>query len=1350
MSSDRIRKSVLYAGIGLFAVWALTNFQRVAADDDSLIRVVLVSIFAALILLRPKPERELHPEPGRFRFPRLHGPAVSLAMGIGGALLSLAGTIFGVHQFEWLGIILLLYACLRWALPEQFRRDVIIAVFLLYWMHPIPGQVFGKLQLWMQLMSVQGAQALLYCFNVPVWAEGFYLRTGLLTLGVPEACSGMRTIVTVTLCTLGVGFLFRLRWFESVILLLAGAVQVLAFNVIRVATVVILAPRMPREWAETVLHDTLGFFLLFTILVVQIEVSTYKVIRDKRKRIRDGIDKGELERPDRERALPGPWRLFVSVWKPLLALGILSMGIAYAVYKQRPVHRLNMMRPVIDLLLENEVEAANAAIHEALAMTPSDRDLLMKRAHVLLVKQDYERTLEVIDSLEPPLDLVESMMRGRALMSLGRVDEAFKVVKGMSQHAGEAPGAAMLMAEFAAVKDIPAQVNSSIVIAARSHLVQDRVRALFPYLALHEQWSTIVECDNTSVPYADIGPALVAVQAHLHTRNVARAAEIMRDVVLEHPNDPRFLSSLFSLAMSEQGGIWEEMFADNLTMNLAELNADRLASYIDYAFRLSRADLAWLAWLSLRQLDPSDPALYLSLARFHDMWFMFRRHALSIEAESAAQRIDLRRFFQATGDLKPFKALWDRVPEAVTVAGSRGREGRTQYLDLFFAEIDKRGAAGGLNERMELSVAPALGLAGRYKEAHAKLKEMEERYPEKKRDILYQRAVFQNQQGRWQSLYETMVAYRALSNYQPRLGADLMFINAMMNLNMGAAALHTAEEARRTYPGSRRVHAALAAIWDVFRYKDQALFILTKAGDPDPRVLVQLLYDTGRHREAERMSNAMSVGITRTKHGERQRLVLPRARLVVARRWPAPLDNAGFKKEAAAHGAKIEAATSPYVIALWSMSRDWCRAQGQGDVSSIAAWDAIGRNPLEKVGALHQLAMLLARQERYAEANMAIEAGLQLLPDSVVLRRIHMVVAEDRAAAVAAGRKHCPDDPDIWLASLMQRFGSEGAGDWGGTAIKRAVVDEQFSPETFVRAGDFLLDHGMPDAAAAAARYAIEKSQGFVPPYVLGIRSGLVLKEYEWALSCALAGSELARNPGPFYRAVVMLKWARDKRDADIIKALQYLSEHNPDERHWAERLGFVYFEKRDTRRALSVLSPVIGKEGSKLRVQSLLMAAEAARIEGDHGKAVEILESAYSMYPDRVNVLNNLVYTLLEDPSTVSRAQQLLPMLLDMGQNSFPVLDTAAMVYLRAGQVDRARDYMERALSLMEPGHYSTLEVTLNAAEVYLLIGDFEAAENQLNAVWEYAERPVATDNRAKALMRKLQDQKLQNQERE
>ncbi|MBT3296647.1 MAG: archaeosortase/exosortase family protein [Verrucomicrobia bacterium] len=1336
---------MLWAGIALFVVWALTNMERIGSDEDALIRVVLISLFALLILLRPKPEREAHPDAQAFRVPGLHGNLLPLGVGIGGALLSLAGTILTVYQFEWLGIIMLLYACLRWSLPAKYRRDVIIAIFLLYWMHPIPGRVFGAFQLWMQLLSVQGAEALLYCLNVPVWAEGFYLRTGVLTLGLPEACSGMRTVVTVSLCTLGLSALFRLRWIASLFLLLAGVVQVLAFNILRVAAVVIMAPRMPREWAGTVLHDTLGFFLLFTILVVQLEVSGYKMLRDKRRRLKDGIAEGRLERPVRSRALPGPWRLVRAIWKPVLVLGVVGLVSAYGVYKQRSGHRLNMMRPVIDLLLESEIETADTAIVDALTIAPEDRDLMAKRAHVLLVKQDYVGTLAAIEALPPPLSVVEVVMHSRALMSLGRIDEAFKETKALSDRAGNRPGIAMIMAEYAAVKDLPADVNRNILIATRSHLVQARVRSLFPYLAVREQWQTIVECDNPNVGYVEVGPALVAVQAHLRTRDVMRAAEIMNEVAADNPCDPRCLSSLFTLALSQRDGEWETLFAANLMENMSHLSADRLAASIDHAFRLDRPDLAWMAWRHLEQRDPTDPSLYLVLARFHDIWFMFRRHSLSIKAQSDDQQIDLRTLYKATADLAPFKALWGRVPEAAEVAALHGRVGRMRYLKQFFAEINRRAAAGTLTERMEMAVAPALGLAGKHDAALAKLFEVEAKYPAQKSDILYQRAVIYYQNKDWQALYETLVAYRALPNYQSRLGAELMFINTMMNLNLGAASLHVAEQARLTYPGSRRVEMALAAIWDAFRYKGQALFILKRTGDPDPRAVVQLLYDTGRTHEAERMSSALSVGITRHPAGEQQALFLPPAQLALARRWPAKLDAAGFVSEAAEYEAEIKKSSSAFIIALRTMARDWCRARGEGAVSDLAAWRAIARNELETIGSLHQLAMLLARQERYGEAAKAVAAALELSPQSVVLRRIHMVLAEDRDAAVTAARTQCPDDPAIWLASLMQSFQHEGKGAWADEMIKQAVAERRFACETFTRAGDFLLRAGMPTAAAAAARHAIDEAQSLVPPYVLGVRCGMLLREYDWALSCALRGAELAQDPTPFFKTVVTLKWARDSRDNDIVKALQYLQQHDPEQDEWAERLGLVYFEKRDSRRALSVLSAEIDKRGAKMRMQSLLMAAEAARMQGNHAKAVEVLELAYSLYPARVNVLNNLVYALSERPATMKRAEALLPKLVALGKESFPVLDTAAMVYLRAGQVERARDLMERAMTLMEPGHYSALEMTLNAAEIYMLSGKWDEAETHLNAVWEFHDRSSDIDNRAKALLKKLKNRRWQ-----
>ena len=273
-----IKKIVLFASFALFATWGLCNLGRISADDEWVIRFVLGTLFAAIIIFRPKREAGLQLGLSRFS----SAPLVAAVLGVA---LSLTGMIFNVNQFEWLGLIVLLYACLSWSLPDSFGMDILIAVFILYWVHPLPGQVFGKLELTMQWMSVQGSENLLHTLNERVWADNMILYTGLRVFGVPEACSGMRTAVTVLLCVLGTGILMRVRWYNITAFLILGLVQVLLLNIVRISFMIMWADNMPSGWGETFLHDSLGIFLLISIVLVQLEVVWWKsYISAKRKR----------------------------------------------------------------------------------------------------------------------------------------------------------------------------------------------------------------------------------------------------------------------------------------------------------------------------------------------------------------------------------------------------------------------------------------------------------------------------------------------------------------------------------------------------------------------------------------------------------------------------------------------------------------------------------------------------------------------------------------------------------------------------------------------------------------------------------------------------------------------------------------------------------------------------------------------------------------------------------------------------------------------------------------------------------------------------------------------------------
>jgi len=138
--------------------------------------------------------------------------------------------------------------------------------------------------------------------------------------------------------------------------------------------------------------------------------------------------------------------------------------------------------------------------------------------------------------------------------------------------------------------------------------------------------------------------------------------------------------------------------------------------------------------------------------------------------------------------------------------------------------------------------------------------------------------------------------------------------------------------------------------------------------------------------------------------------------------------------------------------------------------------------------------------------------------------------------------------------------------------------------------------------------------------------------------------------------------------------------------------------------------------------------------------KAVNILESAYAMKPDELSVLNNLVYLLAQNPNTLSRAKALMPKLLDMGSDSFAVMDTAAIVYLRSGDLEKAQEWMSKARAAIKDNSYSAPEVRLNAAEILMRSGKYKEARESIQILRHNNSRTDYIDQKARGLLRDIE----------
>ena len=240
---------------------------------------------------------------------------------------------------------MVLYAALAWALPRRYGRDLLMALFIVYWIHPLPGQIFGPLQLGMQWLSVRLSEVLLHIINVSVWGDGLVLRTGLREFGVPESCSGMKTAGVVLFCGMGIGMLMRFRWFVVGGMLAVGMFQVLILNVIRISGMVWLGKDRPPEWNERVLHDTMGIFLLLAVGLIHLNAvlirQWYRNRQRKKGLFASGDEVGEPE--EKRRRWPAFWRWVFTWWRPVLAVLVLSLMSLAVIQRLRPASRAELL-----------------------------------------------------------------------------------------------------------------------------------------------------------------------------------------------------------------------------------------------------------------------------------------------------------------------------------------------------------------------------------------------------------------------------------------------------------------------------------------------------------------------------------------------------------------------------------------------------------------------------------------------------------------------------------------------------------------------------------------------------------------------------------------------------------------------------------------------------------------------------------------------------------------------------------------------------------------------------------------------------------------------------------------------
>jgi exosortase len=151
----------------------------------------------------------------------------------------------------------------------QILRRVAFPLILCFLMVPIPTVVYNSITFPLQLLASRLAEHALDILAIPVLREGNVLDLPNQQLSVVEACSGIRSLLSLTFLCLIYGYFFEKRNWVRVVLFVSTVPIAIVANASRVTLTGIMTQVKP-EWAEGFFHSASGWVIFMVALVALI------------------------------------------------------------------------------------------------------------------------------------------------------------------------------------------------------------------------------------------------------------------------------------------------------------------------------------------------------------------------------------------------------------------------------------------------------------------------------------------------------------------------------------------------------------------------------------------------------------------------------------------------------------------------------------------------------------------------------------------------------------------------------------------------------------------------------------------------------------------------------------------------------------------------------------------------------------------------------------------------------------------------------------------------------------------------------------------------------------------------
>lgn len=177
------------------------------------------------------------------------------------------GTLMAELFLQRTSVLISLVGLLLLIGGTRLIRVLLFPLLLLPFMIPIPAVIYSQLTFPLQLFASQVAESTLTLLNIPVFRDGNILHLASQDLSVAEACSGIRSLLSLTFLSLVYAYFFdRKVWMRWALLLGSIPLCILA-NSARVTLTGVLS-EVDTKLAQGFFHEAEGWIIFIADLVL--------------------------------------------------------------------------------------------------------------------------------------------------------------------------------------------------------------------------------------------------------------------------------------------------------------------------------------------------------------------------------------------------------------------------------------------------------------------------------------------------------------------------------------------------------------------------------------------------------------------------------------------------------------------------------------------------------------------------------------------------------------------------------------------------------------------------------------------------------------------------------------------------------------------------------------------------------------------------------------------------------------------------------------------------------------------------------------------------------------------------